>query len=341
MKTENIFPACKVEFPASIEGRSAAFFLAAEEYFANEMPENNYVFFWQLRPTCVFGRHQDPSLELDIDFCQKHSIELVRRKSGGGTIFADENNIMVSLVTVGGAVEPVFNAFSQEIASCLKHLGAPMKVSGRNDICLEDGRKICGGAFYHLKNRNIVHCTMLYDTNMELMRGCLTPARAKLASKGVKSVPSRIGLLREFFPFSIEELRKKLGSLLTNRTLVLTDQQVSRISEIEKSYHETTYIYGRKTKDFPKPAFSLSRRIEDCGRIDMEIYTHSDLVCDVKLRGDFFETGDAPATESFRKAFIGIPGQMSALKDATCRHHPEKSVRGLSEKALLEMLSED
>lgn len=332
-----MFPACFVEFPADTEGRSAAFFLAAEEFLAQEMPEGNYVFFWQLKPTCVFGRHQNPALELDLDFCRKHGVELVRRKSGGGTIFADEDNIMVSLVTGKGAVETVFNAFSQEIARCLKLMGAPMTVSGRNDICLKDGRKVCGGAFYHMKDRNIVHCTMLYDTQMELMRGCLTPARAKLESKGVKSVPSRIGLLKEFFPFGVDELRRRLGELLTDRRVRLTAEQIARIEELEKPYHDEDGNYGNdeNNRNDEKHAITIGRRIEGCGRVEIRMdVDDAGKIANVRLGGDFFETGSEAAEEVFRKAFIGLHPEAHVLKDAVRRQHPERSIRGLSATAL-------
>lgn len=342
-----IFPASFIEFPVSTEeGRSASFYLAAEEYLAQEMPEGNYVFFWQLNPTCVFGRHQNPALELDLDFCRRHGVDIVRRKSGGGTIFANKDNIMVSLVTGKGSVETVFNAFSHEIARCLKQLGAPMKVSGRNDICLEDGRKICGGAFYHMKDRNIVHCTMLYDTDMEMMRGCLTPARAKLESKGVKSVPSRIGLLKEFFPFGVEELRHRLGTLLTNRTLRLSAEQVARIEVLEQPYHTAEYIFGKSgrhsTPTTPiEHTFTASRRIEGCGRVEIALeLAATGTITDVHLSGDFFETGERPAEEAFREALCGLPLRSADITEALRRHKPERTIRGLSAEALEEILGE-
>ena len=54
------FPACHVVFPPKCEERRAAFYLAAEEYVAETFNEGNYIFTWQLSPTCVFGRNQIP-----------------------------------------------------------------------------------------------------------------------------------------------------------------------------------------------------------------------------------------------------------------------------------------
>ncbi|MBR1594016.1 MAG: lipoyltransferase [Alloprevotella sp.] len=320
----DIFPACYVDFPADVEGRSAAFFLAAEEFMAREMPEDNYVFFWQLRPTCVYGRNQDPANELDLDFCRQHGIELVRRKSGGGTIFANRDNIMTSLVTGGGAVEPVFDAFAQSVAGGLRRLGAPTKVSGRNDICFEDGRKICGNAFYHLPRRNIVHCTMLYDTDMELMTGSLTPPAAKLQSKGVRSVRSRIGLLKEYLDFGVDELRRQLRLILTDRSLRLTEAQLRRIEELERPYHDPAYLFG--TAEMKETA---GRRIEGCGRVDFHVRLHEGRIESVALTGDYFETGSQSATTAFTEALKGLAFDSEAVAAALAEHRPERTVRGL------------
>lgn len=91
---------------------------------------------------------------------------------------------MWSLITSSCAVEPLFRIYAHEVANSLNSLGAQTEVSGRNDITLKHGGKICGNAFYHLASHNIVHGTMLYDTNPRLMMGALTPDLQKLQSKG-------------------------------------------------------------------------------------------------------------------------------------------------------------
>lgn len=321
----DLFPSCFVAFPCDVEGRSAAFFLAAEEFVARELPADNYLFFWQLNPTCVFGRNQVPHRELDVDFCRRHGIELVRRKSGGGTIYADRDNIMVSLVTGGGSVEPLFEAFAHRVAEGLRELGAPTSVSGRNDIVLDDGRKICGNAFYHLPDRNIVHCTMLYDTDAALMQGALTPAPSKLRARGVESVRSRIGLLKEYFDFGADGLRERLRDMLCNRTHTLTADDVRRIEEIEAPYHDPEYVFGQNAAS----TLTLGGRIPTCGQVDFHLTLRGSLIDGVRLTGDFFETGDTPAAAAFGDAFTGKPFTRDEVANALAAHRPECSVRNL------------
>ena len=222
------FPACFLELPPETEGRGAAYYLGVERWVAEHLPEDDYLFTWQLQPTVVCGRNQVVEQEVNVDFCREHGIEIVQRHSGGGAIYADRNNIMVSLVTRDGPVEPLFREYAAAVAALLTRLGAPCEATGRNDIELTGGGKVCGNAFYHMPvrdprtgrmtHRNIVHGTMLYDTDAELMSHILTPPEEKLRRHGVSSVKARVATLKDFLPFGVDELRRQLREGLTNRS---------------------------------------------------------------------------------------------------------------------------
>ena len=328
----SVFPACFVELPSSAEGKRAAFYLAAEEYIASQFPADNYLFTWQVSPTVVMGRNQVAHLELDLDFCRAEGIDVIRRKSGGGSIFADRGNIMVSVVTGSGSVEPLFAEYAENVAACLCRLGAKVSVSGRNDIVLDGGGKICGNAFYHMKDRNIVHGTMLYDTNFPLMMGALTPDKAKLQSKGVTSVKSRISLLKDSLNMQVEEVRKALRAQLTDRTLRLTEDDVQYIKAIEADYYDPIYIYGRSAK----ADAVVEGRIPGCGTLALRFTLKGSRVEDVEVRGDYFALGDV--AEAFRSAFVDKEYTCSTLVEAVHDHHPERTVRGLEREQLLELI---
>ena len=319
-----VFPACYIEIPESSKCRRAPFFLAAEEYVAKKLPPCTYLFSWQVPPTVVMGRNQIVHHEIDINFCHEHHIDIVRRKSGGGTIFADNNNIMWSLITTSGAVEPLFADYAHHITSALNKIGIQVQVSGRNDIILQNAGKVCGNAFYRLPRRNIVHGTMLYDTQTDLMLGALKPDMHKMNEKGVKSVHSRIGLLKEYTDISISDLRLYLRNELCNRYIQLTPTDLKRIEELEDSYHQSQFIFGHAAHT----DIIEKQRIPQCGTLELHISLKGTLIKDISLYGDYFEL--APSSEIFKSAFLYIPFTLQAISEVIETKHPEKSIRGLT-----------
>jgi lipoate-protein ligase A len=334
------FPACFVELPPSTEKRRAAFYLAAEEWVAKHLPEDSYLFTWQLGRTVVMGRNQVAHQEIDLDFCRENHIDVIRRKSGGGAIFADEGNIMVSLVTPSGKVEKIFREYADSVAAGLNSLGAAAEVHGRNDIILSGKGKICGNAFYHMADRNIVHGTMLYDTDPALMQGALYANPQKLKAKGVQSIRARVGVLRGALNTpdgktpdeEVTWLRGKLREILTNRSVRISEDIIPEIEQIEQTYYEPSYLYGSSAGN----EITSSARVEGCGTLGLHFILKGSIVKSIRLTGDFFEIADAQ--KAFSDAFCGVTFTESRLTEAIAKHHPERSIRNLNDVQLADII---
>ena len=226
--------------------RRLPFFLAMEEWVACNLPPDEYFFTWQVRPTVIIGRNQDLQTEVDMDYCQSHGIEVVRRRSGGGCVYADLDNIMISYVCPETDVEKTFVRYIETLSNQLRKSGIEAEPSGRNDITVH-GRKISGNAFYLLPDRSIVHGTMLFDTDLAHMSAAITPSKAKLDSHGVKSVESRITTISKLRPnLSLNEFHKALIQGLETGRHYLSNEEVEEIEKIEQKYYKTDWIeHGR------------------------------------------------------------------------------------------------
>ena len=117
----------------------------------------------------------------------------------------------------------------------LRRMGVEAVGTQHNDVLIGD-RKVCGTACYHLDGRNIVHSTLLYDTNMDNMLQAITPSQEKLQSKGIQSVRQRITLLKNHVTLSLEEVKTLIRETLCTGELVLTEQQVKAIEQMEQEY---------------------------------------------------------------------------------------------------------
>ena len=333
------FPARYVVIPPDDAPRGASFYLAAEEFLARTAPSGqSYFFTWQVGPTVVMGRHQHMASEIDVDFCRAEGIDICRRRSGGGCIYADGGNIMSSLITGSAGVESLFAAFSEGVAGVLRRAGAPVGLSGRNDVVLSDGGKVCGGAFYHLPGRSIVHATMLYDADLRLMAGALRPDEGKLRARGVKSVRSRVALLKDVLPTGcgVAALRRALrDTLCSGPALELTGADVRDIRCLEQTYRAASFIMGTTfAADCVRSA-----RIEGCGRVEFRWKTDEERITDLHLSGDFFD--DGCAEYAFAQVLQGAHFTPDEVAEKLGAAHPEQHVRGLTARDVMNILFQE
>ncbi len=267
--------------------RRLVFYLAMEEYVAQNIGSDECFFMWQSRPTVIFGRNQLIENEVNQDYCRNHGIEMYRRKSGGGCVYSDKSNVMFSYITRSENVNLTFNKYVNMVALVLCKLGVDAKATGRNDILI-DGRKVSGNAFYHIPGKSIVHGTMLYDTNMQNMVGSITPSNEKLVSKGVESVRQHIALLKDYISISIDEFMAFVRNQLCSEEICLTHEDVKRIEEIEKEYLTDEFIYGNN------PRYTICRkgRIDGVGEMEMRIEIKNNTIKKLNILGDYFLVGD-------------------------------------------------
>ena len=215
--------------------RRLSFYLAMEEYVARQVEADDCFFMWQVEPTVIFGRNQQMENEVNIAYCQQHGIQVVQRKSGGGCVYADMDNIMLSYISSETHVGQAFNCFVNMLLLLFRKMGIEAVGTTHNDIMIGD-RKVCGTACYHLSGRNIIHSTLLYDTNMENMLNAITPGVEKLEAKGIKSVRQRITLLKDYVNLSCEEVKALIRQTLCNGELLLTSDDITAIEHLETEY---------------------------------------------------------------------------------------------------------
>ena len=224
------------------EPRRLSFYLAMEEFVARHTDEPDAFFMWQVEPSVIFGRNQVLENEVNVAYCREHGISLYRRKSGGGCVYADMDNLMLSFVTSEENVNFAFNRFVNMVLLVLRKLGIAATGTSHNDIMIGD-RKVCGTACYHLEGRCIVHSTMLFDTNMDHMLNAITPSREKLEKKGIESVRQRITLLKDYTTLdSVEALKALIRETLCEGERLLTASEVAGIEAIEATYLKEEFI---------------------------------------------------------------------------------------------------
>ncbi len=212
------------------EEHRLSFYLAMEAYVARRLDEPDALFLWQVGPSVIYGRNQVADNEVNFDYCRDNGISVYRRRSGGGCVYADRDNLMWSFVTQTPQVGFAFNRFLNMVLLVLRKMGIQAVGTRHNDILI-DGRKVCGTACYLVDNKCVVHSTMLYDTNMQHMQHAITPSHEKLQRRGVESVRQRVTLLKDHTQLTLDEVKTLIRYTLCDGEYRLTADDVERIRQ--------------------------------------------------------------------------------------------------------------
>lgn len=265
--------------------------LALEELLTkDETITDEILLLWQNDNTIVVGVNQNTIEEINNDYVKKHNVNVVRRLSGGGTVYHDLGNLNFTFI-FNKNKDNVRNypLFTKPIVTVLQKLGVNAQFSGKNDLEI-DGKKISGNAQYIYKNRIMHHGTILFNVDLTILPKTLKPDLTKLQSKAIKSVQARVTnilpllvkkiTIEQFKNLIIEELKT------TKRTKILDvsselEQRAQQLAQ--EKYRTWQWNYGNS------PAFNLENKVhlQDKGTVDVKIAVEQGIIKTIKIYGDF------------------------------------------------------
>lgn len=183
----------------NIPSQDPFFNLALEEYLLKSRKENFMVLYVN-SPSVIIGKHQVANRETDIQFVNDNKIPVIRRISGGGTVYHDEGNLNFSFITQStGGNQIDFKKYTLPVIKFLSVLGVEARFEGKNDLKV-NGLKISGNSEHVFGNRVLHHGTILYDTNLDLLRKSIRKDTSKYLTRAVKSNPSPVVNLKGMIP---------------------------------------------------------------------------------------------------------------------------------------------
>ena len=268
------------------------------------------LFIYVNRPSVIIGRNQNPWLEANLALLQPAKetdqddenfsaeppglgeVDLVRRRSGGGTVFHDEGNVNWTVICPSAAFTR--DKHAEMVVRGLRRLGVGRsRVNERHDIVLDQGRakieeewgpnddthatpwqktnpsrrgalKVSGSAYKLTKGRALHHGTaLLKSPNLNIIPHYLhSPAKGFIKGRGVDSVSSPVGNIMlendEFIAAVQDEFRKMYAHDIERPEEV--DESWLEIADLKKGYDELKsheWTYGQT------PQFTISNRPSD------------------------------------------------------------------------------
>lgn len=192
------------------------FNIAAEEYFLKNYNEE-IVMIWQSAPCVVLGKHQNTFSEVNSAFADKKNLPVIRRISGGGTVYHDDGNINYSIITQSPNREMLidFHKSTEPIIGFLSTLGLNAEFSGKNNLTI-NGKKFSGNSAHVYKNRVLHHGTILFNSDLDNLERAITPPKYTITDKAVKSIRANVTNLSDLIQdnLSIDDFKSKLTEFL-------------------------------------------------------------------------------------------------------------------------------
>lgn len=282
------------------KSKDPAYNHALEEYLLNT-GEDVFIL-WQNEPTVLVGRNQNVYKEVDIEYCNEKGIHIVRRLSGGGTIYTDLENMQYTFITKEQEGDS-FKTFAKPILNALEKMNIHAEFTGRNDMVIE-GRKFSGNAQYHQGNRVLHHGTILFSVDMFNLQNCLTPNKKKFEGKNVASVQSRVGFLKDYTDKTIEEFMEVLENEICKEYSITErydpkdiEEQVLKIKK--ERFESKEWNFGQN----PKFSVDIIER-HPFGLVEYGINVVKGRIKDIQINGDFFGKKDIKELEELLKGHL-------------------------------------
>ncbi len=288
--------------------------MAFDEFCLERLAIDEPVFYlWQNRPAVIVGMNQDAHTEVNLDYLLQNGIALVRRVTGGGAVYHDLGNLNYTIVGPSEDLERDYPEYAGLMCKALQQLGVPATLSGRNDI-LVNGKKVSGFAKRVCRNRLMVHGTLMYNVDVDVLTKVLNPSNCKLQSKGIASVRSRVANLSAYLPElpDVQAFSRRLEQILSNdyadSEYLLTVEKLKAVQELaDAKFSQWEWNYGRS----PRATLTHSTRLS-CGTVEVHLTIAEGRISACRLGGDFI--GNLPVSE-VEAALTGVPYEPASIRD--------------------------
>lgn len=305
------------------------FYFALEEYIMENVLKDDeaYFFTWEIHGV-VIGKNQVLENEVNLQYLNENNIDIYRRPTGGGTIYADTRNTMYTMITKK-TENFSFKPYLNKVIDAMKKLNVDITFSGRNDLLL-DGKKISGVAFLQNKYGFLIHGTFMYDVDIDTMIRTITPSNEKLISKGIDSVRSRVVNLKNYLNgMSQDELIRHLEKEITTKEYILTDEEVQIINDLSKKYEDKNFRF----KNQPSYTKKVSKRLTG-GSYEIELDLTRGIIDEVRITGDFF---DLFPIELLEKQFKGINFDETSIREVFKKINVTNMLLDVNEDELIDL----
>jgi len=215
-------------------------------------------------PLASVGYFQDAEKEIDLNFCKKHNIPVMRREVGGGATYLDKNQIFYQLIWKKGhkklpvKIKDIFSELSQPAIATYDDFGIKTMFRPENDIITANKKKIAGEGGGDIGDSMVFVGGILMDFDYQTMSKILRVPDEKFRDKIYKSMDENLTTMKRELGF-MPNRDEVVNSLISNfenlvgrlHTMILTENIVNKMLELEKWFASDEFLH-KKTPRIPK-----------------------------------------------------------------------------------------
>ena len=199
-------------------------------------------FWYRKNPSVPFGRFQAIEDEVELDYADENNIEVVRRVTGGGAMFAEPGNVITYSIylpkeKVSDGIEDSYEQLDKFAVEALQELGVEASYEPLNDIEHEEG-KLGGAAQLRKDDAVLHHTTISYDLDTEEMLRVLRIGKEKVSDKAVESAEQRVSRISDHVDYAREDVIEKMIEKFSEgreiETEDLSDDEVEEAKDLVK-----------------------------------------------------------------------------------------------------------
>lgn len=301
------------------------FNFALEYYVMNELkPKETAFLFWRTEPTVMIGKYQNTLEEINYDFVRENNINIVRRLSGGGTIYTDLGGWQFTFISKKQKEEIDFFSYISPIMDSLKDLNIKgLNKSGRNDLHIGD-KKFSGNAQYVHDDYIVHHGSLLFDTNIDNIIKSTTVDSYKIISKGIKSIRERVCNISDHMDTKISALEfkeKMVKSIMKSEKYPeykLSEKEIEKIKIIAKEKFDS--FESKFAKNMEADIEKISRL--EGGKFEVKLKIDKGKIKDSAFFGDFFANIEI---NLLSEALKGVVYDKKSIREAILEHKLDKA----------------
>ncbi|MFO8165495.1 MAG: lipoate--protein ligase family protein [Thermodesulfobacteriota bacterium] len=215
-------------------------------------------------PLASVGYFQDTDKEIDLDFCSRAHIPVMRREVGGGTTYLDENQIFYQVIWKRGnpnlpkGMKRIFSELSQPACETYQEFGIDASFRPENDIITGTGKKIAGEGGGDIGDCMVFVGGILMDFNCDTMSKVIKVPDEKFRDKVFKTMEENLTTMKQelgqlpprqdIIQILVERFEKRLGKL---EKASLDNTTIHKIMELERGMSSDRFLF-KKTPRIPK-----------------------------------------------------------------------------------------